>query len=362
MNATTTRAELESCLRGVAARLVARQIARTAFSGLAGAAAALGLGVVFLDLLPRLLFAAHAGLLPLLLTACAGFVLTAAWELRRYRAPSLQDAALSLEARLPHDSGALAAALRLPDDSAFAAPVFARAADELQQARQAPAPLLIPTRRLVLVPLLALAAGVALVAVVSAQPPRAAQSLPVVGDTPGSSSDWPGVDTGGTRSTADREAYRKALGLKETATQLNRTAAALRDASANPAARETALKDAKQALAASESESSGLSAEEIPAVAPVTKAEREGLADRLEAAATSMQTAAAKLEQDGRSATTDSGKAGEFKPGKARGELVAFPAVETSESAPAEVLAAQTPARRALAERAVKALEGLQNR
>lgn len=361
MNALNTRVELESRLRGVAARLVARQAVRAAFSGLAGAAAALGLGLVFLYLLPRLLFASQAGLPSLLLITLAGFLAGAAWELRRYRTPSLQEAALSLEARLAHDSGALAAALRIPEDSAFAAPVFARAADELRQAQQAPAPLLIPTRKLVLVPLLALAAGVALVAVVGAQPPRAADSTPAVGDTPGVSSDWPGVDTGGSRSAADREALRKALGMKETAAQLNRTAATLRNASSDPAARETALREAKHALGSSESESSGLSAEEIPNVAPDTEANRQALADRLEAAAASLQATAAKLEEDGRSGVADSGKAGDYRPGTPRTELVPFPAVAERASAPTESVAAQTPARRALAERAVKALEHLQN-
>jgi len=362
MNAITSRAELETQLRAEAARLIARQAVRAAFSGLAGGALAMGLGVLFLDLLPRLLFATHAEWPWLLLTAAAGAMVGIGLELRRYRAPSLQDAALALEARLSRDSGALAAALQVEENSVFYAPVLARATNELRQARQAPAPLLIPTRKLVVVPALALAAGVALIAVVSIKPPDARGSGGAATAANQQSSDWTGVDVGGTRSEADRAAYRKALGMKETAAQLNRTAAVLRDESAGQSARDSALKNAKQALGEAQVNEVGLAAEDLPVEAPVDEAERAALAERLEAAAGKLGAAAMKLEQGDRSATVDSGKAGEFRPGKARTELVPFPVLTRMPAAPAEAIAAQTPARRELADRAVQAFERLQKR
>lgn len=362
MNAITSRAELETQLRAEAARLVARQAVRAAFSGLAGGAVALGLGVLFLDALPRMLLATHAGWPWLLLTAVAGAIVGTGWELRRYRAPSLQDAALALEARLAHDSGALAAALKVGENSVFYAPVLARAANELQQARQAPAPLLIPTRKLVLVPALALAAGVALIAVVSIKPADARGSSGAAPAANQQGSDWPGVDVGGTRGEADRAAYRKALGMKETAAQLNRTAAVLRDESAGQSARDSALKNAKQALSDAQVNEAGLAAEDFPTAAPVDETERAALAERLEAAAGKLGAAAAELEHGDRTATVDSGKAGEFQPGKARTELVPFPVLTRMPAAASEAIAAQTPARRDMAVRAVEAFERLQNR
>jgi hypothetical protein len=359
MDEMTTRAQLESRLRAFKARLVARQALRCAFSALAGASAGLGLGVVFIELLPRLLFAVSLGVEPLIVAATFGAVAAVVWELRRYRMPSLQDAALALEARLDADTGALAAALRVTETDVFFTPVLQRAGQDLQAAEQAAAPVLIRTKRLILVPLLALASGVAFAVVISAEPPAVSHEKQTAKG--GNARSWTSIDVGGDRSEADRDAYRKALGMKETAATLNQSAATLRDAAASDDQRNNAVGEAKKALADADSKLTGVTAEELPETTPVTEAERAKLAERIEAAAKGLSTAAAKLEK-GEAGSEDTGNTGDFGKTSVVAELVPFPRVQPARETPARVIATQTPARRALAGRALAALERLQDK
>jgi hypothetical protein len=350
-----TRAQLETRLRASKARLIARQVLRSAFTGIAGAASGLGLGVVFLDLLPRLLFAQSAGLPALLIAASAGAVGGVLLELRRYRMPSLQETALALEARLERDSGALAAALRVNDADPFLTPLLARAEADLSAAERAPAPVLIRTRKLVLVPLMALASGVAFAAVITAEPPARAQAT--VTAKGGDPATWQGLDVGGGRSQAEAEAYREALGMKEQSATLNRSAATLRDAQAS-SAHPQALREAKDALANADNQMTGIAPEELPEGVPADQAEREKLADAFEAAAGKLAAAAAKAGSE--AGSEDTGRNGEFTPGEIATVLVPFAVTARVADTPVQAYASQTPARRALAQRAVAALEDLQ--
>jgi hypothetical protein len=351
----TTRAQLETRLRASKARLIARQALRSAFTALAGAACGLGLGVVFLELLPRLLFAQSAGLPALMLAAVAGALLGAVWELRRFDVPSLQETALALEARLVQDSGALAAALRVEETDPFFAPLLARAQADLTDAERAPAPVLIRTRRLVLVPLMALASGVAFAAVIAAEPTAPIETATAARG--GDASKWRDVDIGGGRSQAEIDARRKALGMKEQSATLNRSAATLRDADA-AASHPQALRDAKAALESSERALTSMAAEDLPDSVPAEADERAKLANALEAAAGKLSAAAAKAGVE--AGSEDTGKGGEFSGDGQAPVLVPFPRVSGPTEAPVQAHASQTPARREMAARAVKALEDLQ--
>ncbi|MCA8918591.1 MAG: hypothetical protein KDB32_05900, partial [Planctomycetes bacterium] len=127
MQQTVTRAELESRLKSVAMRLVVRQVIRASVSGVTGAAFGLAVGIVFLDLLPRALFAFSAGGGALAASGVLGFLVGSLLDWRRYKLPTIQDAALALEARLEVDTGALGAALRVDEASSFYRPVIDRA-------------------------------------------------------------------------------------------------------------------------------------------------------------------------------------------------------------------------------------------
>jgi hypothetical protein len=342
-------------------RLVLRQLARAAFSGIAAGAVALGLAVVFFDVLPRLLFSATGGAAAMAVAGMAGFIAGVAFELLRSKAPGMHEAALALEARLPHDTGALAAALRVVDSNPFYRPLLARAAEELKQAEQRPGPVLISTRRLTLVPLLALASGIAFAAVVSAERP-VGDSAASAGVQEDKRDTWSSVDVGGGRTEADRDAYRKALGMKETAAQLNNSAATLRNPAADTEQRNRALNEAKKAIEDGGEATTGLSPDGLPALAPEDAGEREEIANKLDAAADVLTTAAAGIEAGKVAGTEDSGKGGEFNTDVRREDLVIMPPTPRAESARAETIAAQTPARRALAQRAVKALEQSQEK
>ena len=360
MGEFSTRADLETRLRSVARRLIVRQLVRSAFTGVAVAAGVLGLAVVFLDVLPRILFATTGGVFAMLIAAGGGLVAGMAWELRRYRAPSLQEAALALEARLPHDTGALAASLRIVEASAFYRPLLARAAEELKQAEQQPAPLLISTKRLVLIPLMVLAAGVAFAAAASAAPPVDDPEL-VGADDVAARDTWASVDVGGTRSETDRDAYRKALGMRETAAKLNRAAAVLRNTESTPQQRQDALTTAKKAVEEGGEGTATLTSKDMPDAVPADTPEREALASKLEGAASVMAGSAAKLEPGKPAGTEDSGASGTYDVNRKREDLVRFPVVWQNSSS-AEAIAVQTPGRRAMAERAIKALDKRQER
>lgn len=362
MPAVTTRAELESRLRAASMRLVLRQAVRSFFSGVAAAAVALGLAVLFMDLLPRLLFGVTAGAGVLMAISAAGFALGTAGAWRRYRIPTLQETALSLQARLEHDSGALAAVLRVQEADQFLRPLLAQASGALSKAEHAPAPVLISTRRLILVPLLALVAAVGFAAVINSVPPTGTAPL---ASTPSERKreTWSNIDTGTTRTASDREAYRKALGLEETATTLSQSAATLRDADASAETRQRALDDAREAVADSDSEFSGVSTSDLPDELPAGAEAQAKLADKLERMASGLGAKAQELKEGKAGSTEDSGADGEFKVNGEARDLVPFPVVSIGRSDLAgEALATQTPARRALAERARVAYEKIQNR
>ena len=357
MPGLASRLELETRLKGVAARLVARQFARAGFSALAGAGIALGLGVLFLDLLPRLLFATTAGVLPVAACALGGFVVATVYEFRKFRTPTLQDAALSLESRLEHDTGALGAALRTGEDSAFYRPLLVQAGEDFAQADRAPAPVLISTVRLVAVPLIVLAAGVAFLWVLTAGVPQA----PGGGDEGAneSPSAWAPVDIGGGRTAAEQAAYREALGMKETAATLNRSAATLQDASASLEEKTRALRNAEAALAEGKAVSAEMESIDLPGELPDSEADQQALAEKIMQAAAALADAAARIEEG--AATEDTGGNGEFGESTAARELVPFPPPAAIAPRAQEALAVQTPARREMAKRAVAALERVRN-
>jgi hypothetical protein len=278
-------------------------------------------------------------------------------EMRRDLIPTQQHTALALESRLPRDSGALAAALRMTEQHAFFAPVLAGAGNDLREAERAKAPVLIRTRKLLLVPLAALASGVALAAAVGIDAPGAASPTIVTPE----SRPWTAVDVGGGRSEADREAYRKAQGLREAAATLNESAATLREAAAGAEARAGALRDAKAALARSGSDSAAGTASELPEKAPEDDRSREKLAALLEAAAKGLGSRAAAFEKGGARGSEDFGGTGTFDATGKAAEFIAMPAWNTTGVAPARAIASQTPARRELASRAVRELESLQD-
>lgn len=356
MTAPASRAELESRLKGVAHRLVARQLARAAFSGLAGAGFGLGLGVLFLDALPRLLLSASAGAVPIAACAAAGFVIGFAYQFRRYSPPTVQDAALALESRLERDTGALGAALRTDEQSAFYRPLLVQAGEDFARADEAPAPVLIPTARLIVVPVIVLASAVAFAWVLSAGLPQSFKSEPT---QPGDSA-WAPIDIGGERSAEDQAAYRKALGMKETAATLNKAAATLRAADATRDEKSQALNEAREAINSDEAKAAGIELVNLPTELPAGEGEQKALADVLAEAASGMGAAAKKVEE-GESATEDTGGVGEFGDASKARELVPFPPQAAVKSQTGEVLAAQTPARREMAKRAVEALEKISN-
>lgn len=353
----TTRGQLESRLRASKARLVARQGLRSAFSGLAGAACGLGLGVVFLELLPRLLFATSLGIAPALAAGAAGCAAALVADLRRYRMPSLQETALALEARLTQDTGALAAALRVDETDPFYAPLLVRAEADLTAAEHAPAPVLIRTRKLVLVPLMALASGVAFAAVVAAEPP--VQANAAVTARGGNESKWRSVDVGGGRTEVEAAALREALGMKEQAAALNRSAATLREAESTQSERNQALQDAKSALEGADGKAAVIAPTDLPETAPTDANDRGRLADALEAAASGL-TAAAENVAKGNAGSEDTGNEGDFNAVDASGRLVPFAPALVTQDARQNATATQTPARRQLAQRAVAELEKLQ--
>jgi hypothetical protein len=353
--AIATRRELEAHLRGVALRLLVRQVARSAFSGLAGAGALLVLAVLFVDVLPRLLFGAAAPAWVLVAAVPLGFVLGMAYEFRRFRAPSLQDAALALEARLNPDTGALGAALRVGEGAPFYRPLLTQAGDELERASKVRGPALISTARLIVVPLVVLTGALAFAWSLGAPPP----ADPTEGPDPGARMQaWAPMNIGGGRDSADGEAHRKALGMKEMAAKLNAAAATLRDSEASLAQKQQALQEAGEAVRADVP--TGEARVEVPDDLPEGEAEIHELATRLEQAAAGISTAARELESTG-APGEDTGGDGDFDvPGRVT-ELVPFPKQEPGAVNPQEVLAAQAPGRRAMARRAVEALESIHN-
>ena len=362
MQQTVTRAELESRLKSVAMRLVVRQVVRASVSGVTGAAFGLAVGIVFLDLLPRALFAFSAGGGALAASGMLGFLVGSLLDWRRYKLPTLQDAALALEARLENDTGALAAALRVEEGSSFYRPVITRAAGELRRAQEASAPELLSTRRLVLVPMFALAVGVGVVAVLGMTPPDRVTSIPAppteVSDARES---WNAIDTGRDRTDSDSAAYREAMRMEETATTLKKSAKTLRDAAASSDSKQQALDEARKAVESVGNETVGLAPGDLPDELPADTKDQAVLADKLEGAAAGLSADAARLKADSAATTQDSGTSGDFDVSVSPREFVTLPALKLEPGkSTAQSLATQTPARRALAARAVQSLERIQ--
>jgi hypothetical protein len=275
-----------------------------------------------------------------------GVLVLGAWVACRMAAAgiSLQDAALELEARLEHPDGSLSVLLGLPDDSDFTKPVGRRASQALQDAGRRPARALLPTALLIGAPVLALAAGTVVIWQGATQPQPtgdATSALPRPA-TP--------VDIGGSRDAADEQAHRDALGLQEQAAALRLAASALRDPARD---HEAALAQATQTLEPAED------ATLLERIRGADSAELEQLAEELEARASELEGRAARvLSEQGRGGTQDTGADGDFQPGQETAGFVSFPRpAATHFAADSVALAAQTPARRRLAQRATEFLE-----
>lgn len=359
MHRVATKADLETALRSVARTLAARQLARCGFAGCAGAAAALTVALLFMDLLPRVLFSATAGLAGPLALMLVGFVAGAWFELRRRSLPGVTEAALALQARLPGDAGAMAAVLRIDADHAFYNPLVTRAAKELQAALAAPAPVLIPTSKLVLTPVLVLIGALALAVALTVAAPTETDLIAT--DQPVADRAWANIDVASGRSEADHKALQEALGMKQAAASLRDSATTLREASSTDE-KSAALANAREALtdAADRGAATDLKSDDLPATVPDNEAELEALAARLDAAADSLGDAAARIEEGKPAGSRDTAREGDFGADAKVRALVPFTLRLEAAQSPAAV-AAQSPARRELAGRAVKSLEDIRN-
>ena len=353
-----SRAELEARLRGVASRLVVRQFARAGFAGVAGGGVGLGLGVLFLEVLPRLLFGAGGG--PASIVACAvvGLAVSAGYVLRRFNVPDVHEAALALEARLEKDTGALAAMLRVQEDGAFYRPLLAQAQADYAVASCAPAPELISTPRLVAVPLVVLVSAVAFIWVLTVDVPEHRNTGGA--ESAGGATSWSPVDVGNGRSAEDKTAYRKAIGMTEVAASLNKAAATLRDRNASREDKTRALTDAQSALADGRSEVAGAQPIELPNELPANMTEQDALAEKISAAAAALAREAGRVT-NGVDGTEDTGGGDVFGDPTSARDLVPFSKQLPVEATRQEALATQTPARRTMANRAIAELERIRN-
>ncbi|MCC6465646.1 MAG: hypothetical protein IT463_09935 [Planctomycetes bacterium] len=353
--APASRDLLQRELRAAAALLAVRQVLRVGCTAAAIAAAAVAgawLPVVGLPLLLAGETAPGAGWW-LAGAGATGALLGGLHSARRLGWPTLHDAALALENRLISRDGSLATALALHGDAGFAHAVHARALAELAAAKAQPAGPVLTLRQLLLTPVLLLVAGLCLLwqgAADNAATPgtdAAPSAQPAAG--------WRALDMGGARSAADQAAVREAMGLKETAATLQKAATVLRNATASPEQQAGALAAARAAAEALPAHA--VTALEIPAQPPAEPAAREALAAELQRAAEAAAATASRLE--GKALGTHDTGAGEAAATTATERVfVPFPRVEAGTGGVTgnDDLAAQSPERRELAARAVRAL------
>lgn len=337
-------------LSAVARVLLARRIARAVPAMLTGASLGVVAGLLLLVLLPRMLFA-WALADPVAVTAMAGAVgalAGAIGALRGVRNIGIRDAALALEARLASRDGSLSTALEA--EGAFSAPLLRSAETELAAALNAPAPHMLTTRSLLATPGVLIVA--ALVVALCWDTPLAApdtltgQVHPVTRNQGG-----PGaVDATTSRSEADQAAVNEAMGLKKIAGRMEQAATTLRNAG-NEVDAQTALDNARAAMG--ELPPGAGTALALPQSAPTTAEARAKLADDILQTAGSLNKQA-ETRLGNRTGGEGSGAGTTDANPQAR--FVAFPklAWQAGPEAGASELAGQSPARRALVERAMK--------
>lgn len=334
---------IEAKLASTARRLFLRQVAR-ALPVAVTAAGGVACGLLVLTvLLPRALF--DGGLVSAPTAVVGGLVGGLAallWQMRTLRLPSLVDAALALEARLPQQDASLATLMQAAET--FRAPIIRRAEAELALALAAPGPNLISTRGLLAMPLTVIAA-VALAALCWQTPLAQTSNLMGQPDAPRSAG-LGSVNVAAGRDAADAQARAEAMGLQKAATDLADAASALRTAT-NQQDANAALDKARAAMGDAKAVAPAL---DLPPTAPADAAARARLADEMEAAAGGVRRAA-KAKAAGTGGEGGGNSAADSNP---EARFVAFPKMNWQAGAEAggSDLAGQSPARRALAERA----------
>lgn len=344
--ATSARREILRELAKVRAALLLRQCARSLAVMALGASAATLLAVVFALVLPWLLAGSSGSWVLCALAGSAGAALGAWLSLRGRAWPSDEDCALALE----HDAqGALPTAVGLAGQDQFAAPVLARAKEALGQSHELRLGAAVSTMQLILAPLLALCACVAVIA--ATRLPQSSPAKPAAE----SSARGESAQLRSTPTAADVEAYRQAVNERRSSDALKQAASDLRDEGKTDAERKASLDKAREEAARGKA----ASPETIPANVPASKAEREKAAARLEEAAAAAASRAEALEKGKGSATSESG--GDVKPGETGArDMRPAPAYEPRRFDDAgQALSDQPAERRALAQAAVDALANI---
>lgn len=344
---------LEKRLRAFAWRLLARQCARALPACIAGASAAVAAGMLLLVLLPKLLFDGGLLVAPTVLALAGAIGLAGGLiiGLRSLKLPSPRDAALALQSRLEHDNAALATALEARGE--FADALLAGANAQLEQALRARGPQLFSTRNLLAMPALCLLAAL-LTALAWNTPlagatPQRGDNAPVTTRQSGLAS----IDAPSVRDEADRKAMAEAMGMREVAATLQSAADKLAKGN-DAAAQQSAMQQARKAVG--ELPADVRPAVEVPQAVPAEVAAKAKLAEDLSGAASKLRKDA-EAREGGRPGTGES--TGLDKAGPQREiKFVAFPkvALPAADSGTAE-LAGQSPARRALVQRAMEALK-----
>jgi hypothetical protein len=313
-----------------------------------GAFAACGvLLFVATPLLLHLSFAAG----PYLATAlgAVGFIAGVGSALARLKLPDMQDAALALEGRLTDDDAALATMLQMCPENRFEKPILQRASESLEAALRRPGPHVLRTRELLIAPFVGL---VALTLLVWAFGVEIADTLPPRQTAPTSSAAF-SLDIERDRTSDDRQAIARAMGLKVAAAELTQAAKAMRSEAQTQQERQAALDKARKAAASASDAEVRNAATALPELTPTDSEEREALAVRLENLASGAGRRAGAT-----GGMSDSSGNGDPQTRESDRRFVPFPRLRLSTTAsPVEHLAAQTPERRALAERAISELE-----
>ena len=338
--------------------LLRRQALRSLFAALTWSACGMLTALLLLSFLPWLLMGAAPAAAPLIsATVALACAIAGAWvSLRGYRPPNEPECALTVEARAEKPVFALSTMVGLRDDDPFAAPLLRCATAELAEAARRPGPHLLRTSRLICGPLLVLAAGVAFVGAMAAPDPAGNAPAAPASERPVAAS----LDLGASRSEADMRALERAMGLREGATRLERAAATIRDSGTRDEEKQAALDSARRELRRAGSGAGSGDGAPLPTDLPRGTAAREELAASIEAAAGTLRTRA--IAAGTRAGTVDTGGDARADPradGVAReAGFVAFAAAppEKRVEAAAKSLAMQSPARRALAQRAERAM------
>lgn len=341
-NATDIRA-IEAKLASTARMLWLRQVARALPVAVTAAGLVACGALVLAVLLPRALFGGGLVSAPTAIVAgLVGGLAALVWQMRTLRLPSLVDAALTLEARLPKQDASLATLMQAAEE--FRAPIIRRAEAELAAALVAPRPNLFSTRGLLAMPL-AVIGAVTLAALCWQTPLAQASDLLGQPDAP-KSTGLGTINVAAGRDAADAKARAEAMGLQKAAKELGDAARALRTA-ANQQDANAALDKARKAMGDAKGVTPTL---DLPPTAPSEAAARARLADEMEAAAGGVRRAA-EAKAAGTGGEGGSNSAADTNP---ESRFVAFPRLswQASGEAGSSDLAGQSPARRALAERA----------